>query len=99
MKPFCCHQCNTKFKFNKALLLSENSIIKCPNCGALNYPVGLTNAYFKFGFIATFVPGIVVSFYYRNLPLGLTIALLFGIIGYLISVIHTYKKTFFSQTK
>jgi hypothetical protein len=99
MKPFCCNKCKTKFEFNKALLLSENSIIECNNCGALNYPVGLTNVYFKFGFISTFIPGIIVSFYYKNLVWGLITAISFGILGYLISVIYTYRKTFFSQTK
>lgn len=99
MKAFCCYKCNTKFGFSKALLLSENSVIKCENCGAFNYPVGLTNGYFKFSFIITFVPGITIAFYFKNLIAGLTTSLCFGIIGYLISVVYTYRKTFFSQIK
>ena len=99
MKPFGCAKCQSKVKFKNALLLNENSMIECHNCGTMNYPRGLSNIYFKFGFFVTFLPGIMVAFYYKNLAGGLGTALLFGIGGYLLSVIYAYRKTFFSQTK
>ena len=85
-----CPNCNQPLQLFPFIYLSNTSIVECKHCGAYLRPKKMSNNYFAFGFLITYISGIYFSRMYHSLIIGLEHGVVFGAIAYIISVFYAF---------